>query len=181
MQTLKSSFPRQMGRGTFLLVTGILLVLPVATLLTGCSKKSSRFAPLANYMREQDILTDNYFKGDAAQARKSLGDLLDFYQNPKTQLLTDSARAQMAYETYERLYVLETRVGNSADADAALAKVKEYRLKFYKLSNVSDANIAKETANLTPDNIRSAVDEVDQRENNGQLPQYARTAQSAQK
>jgi hypothetical protein len=178
MKTVRSQSTMPKARRMFLLIMRISPVLLAAALLVGCSKKNSgRFQPLMSYMQQVDILTGNYLHGDAAQARKSLGDLLQFSQDPKTQMLTDTARAQMAYQTYERLYVLEMRVGNPADADAALAKVKEYQLKFFKLANASDADTAKAAANLTPERIRSDVDEMDKRQNRRQLPNYAQAVQ----
>jgi hypothetical protein len=150
-------------------------------LLSGCSKKSAsgRFEPLTGYMKQQDQLTAGYLHGDAVQARKSLGDLLKFYQAPGTKPLADAARAQMVFQTYSRLFILETRTGNPAEAEAALARVREAQEQFYKLANVSDKDLAAAKQNLTPEKIQAMVDEMDERENRGQPPQYLQTAKGA--
>lgn len=150
-----------------------------AALFFGCSKKSSsgRFEPLTNYMKQQDQLTAGYLHGEAPQARKSLEDLMQYYQDPKTKMLADAARAQMLYQTYSRLFMLETRTGNAAQAEAALAKVKEWQEQFLKLANVSDKDMADAKKNLTLDKIQTMVDEMDKRQNRGQLPQYAQAIQ----
>src|SRR5271165_3153464 len=118
----------------------VVTVLVAMMLLSGCSKKpgAGRFDSLSDYMKQQDQLTDGYLHGNAAQARKSLEQMVQYYSDPKTKLLAAAARAQMLDETYRRLCLLETRSGNAAEADAALAKAREWRLKFYRLANVSE-------------------------------------------
>jgi len=158
-----------------LLFIKVWTVFVAVMLLFGCSKKagSGRFEPLGRYMRQQDQLTAGYLHGDAAQARKSLGQLMQYYQDPKTKLLTDTARAQSIYQTYCRLFMLETRTGNEAGAEAALAKAREWQLQFYKLANASDKDIADLNKKFTPEYIQAMVDERDKRQNRGELPQYA--------
>jgi hypothetical protein len=157
---------------SFLLFIRVSTVFLAVVLLCGCSKKSGfrRFEPLIDYMQQQDQLTAPYLHGDAAQARKSLGKLMQYYQDPNTKLMTDTARAQMVYQTYCRLFMLETRTGHEAEAQAALAKAREWQLQFYKL-----ANAPNRVPDLTLENIQALVDEIDKRENGGQLPQYVQT------
>jgi len=163
----------------FLLFIQVSTMFFAAVLLFGCSKKSSsgRFEPLMDYMKQQDQLTAGYLHGDATQARKSLEDLMQYYQDPKTKMLTDTARAQMLYQTYSRLFMLETRTGNEAQAKAALTRVNEWQVQFYKLANVSDKDMADAKKNLTLEKIQTMVDEMDKRENRGQLPQYVQAIQ----
>jgi hypothetical protein len=149
--------------------TQILAACIAITLLTGCSK--NRFKPLADYMKQLDELDAGYFHGDAAAARDSLGKMIQYYQDPHTQLLADAARAQMTWQTYCRLYLLETRTGNVPAAQDDLDKARQWESKFYKLANVPDTS----AHDLTPDKIESLVDEIDKRENNGQLPQYTQS------
>jgi hypothetical protein len=122
-------------------------------------------------MRQEETLTAGYFQGDAAQARKSLGELIQYYQDPKTKLLTPDARAKSIYETYYRLFALEKRTGNEGAAEAALAKTREWRQRFFQLINAPD----QDGGTLTPDRIQALVDEMDKRQNRGQLPHYVQT------
>ena len=138
-----------------------------AGLLLGCSKKSDSgpAGPQAQAIKQQSDLMTGYFQGDAAQARKSLQQLLQLYQDSKTPMPSDAARTQRVYETYCRLFVLETRTGNQAAADAALAKVSE-----------AGANLPDADKIFAPDKILAMVDGLDLRENHRQPAKYARGA-----
>jgi hypothetical protein len=142
----------------------------LVALAFGCSK--NKFEPLTNYMKQQDELGAGYFHGSADQARDSISRMLEYYQDPNTKLLTDTARAQMVYQTYCRLYMLESRTGHDAAAQDGLDKAQRWQQQFYKLANAQGG-----APELTPDKIRDLVDEIDRRENNGQLPDYTQTKQ----
>src|ERR1017187_303719 len=149
------------------------LVLVGLALFCGCSKRSapSPLKTAMDAMRQEETLTAGYFQDDAAQARKSLGELIQYYQDPKTKLLTPDARAKQIYETYYRVFVLEKRTGNEGEAEAALAKMREWRQRFFQLVNVPDQG----GGTLTPERIQAMVDEADKRQNRGQLPHYVQT------
>jgi hypothetical protein len=148
-------------------------VLVGLALFCGCSKRSAPnpLKPVMDSMRHEESLTAGYLQGDAAQARKSLDQLIQFYQDPKTKLLTPDARAKASYETYSRLFALEKRTGNEAEAEAALAKMREWRQRFFQLVNAPD----QDGATLTPERVQALADEMDKAQNHGQPPHYVQT------
>jgi hypothetical protein len=130
-----------------------------ACLLLGCASKETK---QESVLREGNKFFEAYLTGDASSARRSLQEALQFFQSPAADVLEPSGHAGILYFTYARLYALESRTGDKAAAEAAVAKARSWNEKRYDLAGTTDG-ASREECRLfsTPEKIMEVADKLD--------------------
>jgi hypothetical protein len=144
----------------------------ISTFLSGCASTGSKQLAV---IQENGPFYKAYLNGDVNQARQNLAQMIQLYQSPKAEILGPSAQAGYLFGCYARLFVLESRVGNKDDAEAALTKARYFHLESYDKSD--DGWRTRVTLNeflryQTPEQITRIVDRLDKGSNGGNEPKY---------
>jgi hypothetical protein len=140
--------------------------------LNGCASTESR---------QQEVIQESgkfykvYLAGDVNQARQNLELMIQLYQSQKAKILGQSGQAHDLFCSYARLYVLEKRVGNKDDSEAALIRARYWQLESYESSDdgwKSRVPMDEFMRNTTPEKISEIADKLDKGSTSGKGPKY---------
>jgi len=115
----------------------------------GCSSEQSKNEAKKEFIREGDRLFIPYMTGNLEQARQSLNQTINHYEESK--FLDAKTQAGFLELDYDRLYVLEKRSGNQDAADIALIKARYWRFRSLELNGVTGSEEATIEALDTPE------------------------------
>jgi hypothetical protein len=139
----------------------------LTAILGGCASTESKQLAV---IQGSDSFFKAYLDGDASRARQSLNQMIQYFQSQQADILGPSGQAGYLFVVYARLYVLEMRVGNKDQAEAALTKAQYWHLQNYE----SDASwrsrvpLHEFLSYQTPDWFVEIVDKLDK----GREPKY---------
>ncbi|MEI9866631.1 MAG: hypothetical protein WDN00_19180 [Limisphaerales bacterium] len=141
-------------------------------ILDGCASTQSRQLGI---IHESGKFYKMYLGGDVNQARQNLELVIQLYQNQKVKILGRSGQAGDLFCSYARLYVLEKKVGNKDDTEAALIRARYWQLESYESSDDGWKNrtpMNEFMATTTPEKISEMVDKLDEGSTGGKGPTY---------
>ena len=151
----------------------ILALFLAMNFLLGCSAKHSKIVPSEDEMKafynEEEKLSVPYWTGNVDQARQSLNQTIQLIKQSNG--LSFSAQAGFLYIEYARLYVLEKRAGNKADAELALSKAKFWRIRNLNPSEALDDSAIVKIMSDTPELMVKYIDVLDAGDS-GNRPKY---------
>jgi hypothetical protein len=136
----------------------------------GCQREELSASP--RLIREQhQKFVRQYFQGDATQAKASLEQAVRLLENETA--LTPLGQADLLSLDYDRLYVLETRIGNESAANIYWVKARSWNIKSMESVNLSSDQVkARIVTYSAAQRIVAEVDKIGKAENNGNLPNY---------
>jgi hypothetical protein len=135
----------------------------VSILMSGCSLNGSTSATGADQIKAFDLvesqLLSNYMNGSVEQARQSL---MQDIQNLKTSNILDAhAQSGRLCIGYARLFALEKRRKNDADAESTLLLAEFWRARNVELSAATNDVVVLYVMSNTPQEIMKYVDTLD--------------------
>jgi uncharacterized protein YacL (UPF0231 family) len=148
----------------FLLYASVL----AATLLLGC--RNEIIDPSQPIRAQHDQLIDKYLQGNVEQAKESLKQAINLIQNET--VMTQIGHDNHLILDYDRLYVLEKRIGNESAAKSYFMEARDLDIKALELINTPADEISKELKSYDEESIMKDVDKLDKMQNNGNLPAY---------
>ena len=137
-------------------------------LLLGCRSQAGNGSD--SLVKEGDRLYVAYLQGNRDQARRCLLQLVEVGETAK---LSPIGQARWLFFDYGRLYVLETRVGSQALADAYLVKARYWYLRQCELRGDSKDEASAAIAAFTAEKCMEFVDKWDRDHTEGKGPEYA--------
>jgi hypothetical protein len=147
-----------------------LVVCAVVGCAGGCSTEHSEAVKQLAFVHEGESFFVPYLTGNAEQARQSLKQTIQFFE--ESNILDPSGQADILTLDYDRLYVLEKRTGNKSGAEVALIKARYWRIRGLELNKLSDDEAVNAMMLDTPEKIVRRVDDFDKGANNGNEPKY---------
>jgi hypothetical protein len=162
------------------LLVAVAIGVMFTTFLNGCASAQSGKLEV---IQDSGKFYKVYLEGDVNQARQNLEQMIEFFKGQRAKVLGPSGQAHYLFCSYARLYVLEKRVGNKDNAEAALIKARYWQLESYELSDddwKSRVPMDEFMPNTTPEKISEIVDKLDKGSNNGKEPKYVQYLMHAQ-
>ena len=154
---------------------GLLYAFNVAIVFSlGCSGHKSNvneIMAVSKYLDEEDKLFTTYMTGDVAQARQSLKDRIQHTKDQSQSVLSAHAQSGRLSMEYARLYVLEKRTGNNADAEEALSKSLYWRIRNLEPPYSTNDEDIIYVMSYPPEKVMKGVDKFDAGDN-GDKPKY---------
>lgn len=130
-------------------------------LLSGCNQGDHRFSNQRKILQEYEALGNSYLKSDLVPARNSLLKAAKLIE--QATILEPDGRAQWLCHTYLRLYVLESRSGDEAAAEAALTKARYWYVVRDELNGKPPLQTMAGIKDLTDERIFQYITDFDRK------------------
>lgn len=141
----------------------------VTFLAIGCRSEASD-EPQQRVRDRHNQMIGEYLCGDVAQAKMALEQDIKFVEGETA--LTSLGHDDLIAFDYDRLYVLEKRIGDDSAAKDSLAQARRWDIKAMEAIKMSLPEMRERMDDYSAAKVLEAVNKDDRDLNNGNLPQY---------
>jgi hypothetical protein len=137
------------------------MLVAFALQLAGCHVDS--FKREERILRHADEIYEQYWSGDMPSRAKALGDEIRLLENSDMPQHI-SRKAFLLFVQCSRLYVLQSKLGNSVEADFGLVKAHYWNIRRYEVAGPVTPKDVLEIQSFTKERIVAMVEKADKDE-----------------